>query len=80
MNTVESFFVDCQNLAGSWGRNFVGNWLVITLLNIREDVNSWVRANQKLREHQTPTNNYSILPLATSLRHQAAIYNRNSLT
>ena len=21
-------FVDCQNFAGSWGRNFVGNWFV----------------------------------------------------
>ena len=28
MYTVELylFFEDCQNFAGSWGRNFLGNW------------------------------------------------------
>ena len=49
-------FVDCQNPAGLWGRNFVGNWFVAlqcktihyfvtqtTLLNISVGVNALVK-------------------------------------
>ena len=51
-------FDNCQNFAGSWGRNFVGNWFValitgqlITLLNFRGDVNFWVGLTQEINKH-----------------------------
>ena len=74
MYTVELylFFEDCQNFAGSWGRNFLGNWFEALQCRTihyfvkhswEPDVNSWVRENQKIHEHQTPTNNDSTVPL-----------------
>ena len=61
--TVESvlslgpLFVDCQNFAGLLGCNFVCNWFValrcksaIILLNVRGDVNSWVRVTREIQE------------------------------
>ena len=29
--SLEPMFMYCQNSAGSWGRNFVGNWFVAAL-------------------------------------------------
>ena len=52
-------FVECQNFAGSYGFNLVGNWFValqcktifITLLNVRGGVYSWVKLTHEIHEH-----------------------------
>ena len=68
MYTVELylFFEDCQKrdvIFWVIGLKHYNAGQFITLLNIRGDVNSWVRENQKIHEHQTPTNNDSTVPL-----------------
>ena len=57
-------FVDCQNFAGSWGHNYVGNWFVaLQDMTIHYFVkrswghNSWVVLTNKIHEHQSPMNN-----------------------
>ena len=37
---------------------------IITLLNVRGDVNSWVKGTYEIHEHQTPTNNNESTVLA----------------
>ena len=50
-----SMFVDCQDFAGLWRGDLVGNWFVplqcITLLNVRGDVHWWIRVTNKIHEY-----------------------------
>ena len=55
-------FVDCQNFAGSWGWNFVGNWFIALqyarqFLNTLLNIHSWVRETHEIHEHLTLMNN-----------------------
>ena len=52
-------FVGYQNLAGSWGRNFVGNWFVALQCKTIHYFfkRSWVRVTHKIHEHHSSKNN-----------------------
>ena len=52
-------FVGYQNFAGSWGRNFVGNWFVALQCKTIHYFfkRSWVRVTHKIHEHQSSKNN-----------------------
>ena len=55
-------FMDCQNFAGLWGRNFMGNRFVASQYKtiryfVWGNVNSWLRVTQEIHKHLSHMNN-----------------------